>query len=76
MLQKVRSVVLHPKSMRKHKLKKGKTLDECSLANISEAIFIILLRALYKRLGISDAAIEKLGDKDNPVRAKHYPVKV
>ena len=74
-LTKIRGSVLHPKGRDNRFFKTGHNLDECSLGNISEAIFIILMRALYQKLGISDRAIEKLGTEDRPVMSKYSLLK-
>lgn len=75
-LQRIRGAILHPQSQHNYRFKTNRNLDRCSLANISEAIFIILMRALYQRLGISDRAIEKLGTEDSPVRSEHFPASI
>lgn len=75
-LSDVRNLILHPSGDINKKFKIGRTLEQSSLLNISEVIFLILLRALYTKLGISQVAINKIGSKDNPVLHRHSNIEL
>jgi len=51
-------------------------LDHSSFANTSEAIFIILLRAIFTKLGVSKESIDKLGTETEPVLCTHQNIDV
>jgi len=59
LISSIRSTILHPQ--------RGGELDLCAFANISEVIFVVLLRAVFIKLGVSQSAIDKIGVGDVPV---------
>ena len=74
LLSNIRGIVLHPNGARKHTAKNDEILDHCSFANTSEAIFIILLRAIFTKLGLSQESIDKLGTETEPVLRTHHSI--
>ena len=76
LLSNIRGIVLHPNGARKHTAKNDEILDHSSFANTSEAIFIILLRAIFTKLGVSQESIDKLGAETEPVLCTHQNIDV
>lgn len=76
LLSNIRGIVLHPNGARKHTAKNDEILDHSSFANTSEAIFIILLRAIFTKLGVSQESIDKLGTETEPVLCTHQNIDV
>lgn len=76
LLSNIRGIVLHPNGARKYTAKNEEILDHSSFANTSEAIFIILLRAIFTKLGVAKESIDKLGTESEPVLCTHQNVDV
>jgi hypothetical protein len=72
LLSKVRAQVLHPSGKKGVPLKEGRSLDEATILNISEVLTLVLLRALYSRLGLSAHVIEQFGGEQRPVLQEHF----
>lgn len=57
----VRAAILHPGSNAQLPLKEGsRPLDEISLANIAEMLYIIIVLGVYTRIGVSEEAISNV----------------
>lgn len=76
LLSNIRVIVLHANGARKHTAKNDEILDQSSFGNTSEAIFIILLRAIFTKLGVSKESIDKLGTETEPVLCTHHNIGV
>jgi hypothetical protein len=76
LLSNIRGIVLHPNGARKYTAKNDEILDHSSFANTSEAIFIILLRAIFTKLGVSKESIDKFGTEAEPVLCTHHNIDV
>lgn len=76
LLSNIRGIVLHPNGARKHTVKNGGILSHSSFLNISEALFVLLLRALFTRLGVSRESIDKFGTKEEPVLRTYHDISI
>jgi len=76
LLSNIRGIVLHPNGARAHNAQNEEILDHSSFANTSEAIFIILLRAILTKLGVSQESTNKLGTDSEPVLCTHHNIDV
>jgi len=61
-LSKIRNFIVHPASLKGKKNKCKKSLDILLIANLSEFMFILLVIALYKKLGIDEKTVKKVSD--------------
>lgn len=58
----IRSKIMHPASLNSWSEKKLQTMNPINIYNISELIFLTLILAIYKHIGLSEATIMKLQD--------------
>jgi hypothetical protein len=76
LLSNIRGIVLHPNGARSHTIKNGGILSHTSFLNISEALFVLLLRALFTTLGVSQESIDNFGTEQEPVLCTYHDIDV